>query len=65
LLAGDQGEGHPPSFFIFFPKHHGWTRPNLLQRRPTPTSDPLLVLSSSPVSFPHPVPSPFRPFATS
>jgi hypothetical protein len=25
----------------------------------------LLVLYSSPVSFPHPSPSPFRPFATS
>jgi hypothetical protein len=21
FLAGDQGEGHPPSFFIFFPKY--------------------------------------------
>ena len=37
----------------------GQTQPDLLQRRPTPTSGPLLVLYSSPVSFPRCFPSPF------
>jgi hypothetical protein len=42
-----------PSFFISSPSTHGGTQLDLLQRRPTPTSGPLLMLYTSSVSFPH------------
>jgi hypothetical protein len=59
FLAGDQGEGHPQASSSSSPNIHGGTQLDLLQRRPTPTSGPLLMLYMSLVSFPHQSRSPF------
>jgi hypothetical protein len=64
FLAGDQGEGHPKILHLLPQVLHEWTRPDLLQRRPTPTSGPLLVLYSSSV-LPSSPPSPCHPCANS
>jgi hypothetical protein len=59
FLARDQGEGHPEASSSSSPSTHGGTQIDLLQRRPTPTNGPLLMLYMSSVSFPHQSRSPF------
>jgi hypothetical protein len=51
FFARDQGEGHPQASSSSSPSIHGGTQLDLLQRHPTPTSGPLLMLYTLSVSF--------------